>query len=97
MGDFKQDVAIRVFAEQAKKNYRELLAHRAFAQLLKSNGFEGTVEEMLDGACHSPFVRKNADDYDAAIDSSIPLSASDRLDEAIQKALEALPPTEFPN
>jgi len=94
---FKYDVAIRVLAEQAKKNYRELLVYRAFAQLLKNNGFEDVVEETLDDARSSPSLQKDADAYDAVIDSKIPPSDSDRLDEAIQEALATLPPTELPN
>ncbi len=97
MDHFKEDVAIRAFAKLAKQNYRELLIYRAFAQLLKSNGFEDVVEETLDDARRSPDLQKDADDYDARIDARIPPSDADRLDEAIQKALEALSPTELPN
>jgi len=90
MDHFKYDVAIRVFAEQAKKNYRELLAYRAFAQLLKSDGLGAVVEETLDDARRSPSLQKDADAYEAAIDARIPPSDADRLEEAVQKALGSL-------
>jgi hypothetical protein len=95
MNHLKYDVAIRVLAKQAKEKHRELLIYRAFAQLLKSNGFEETVEASLDDARLSPEVQKYADAYDRAIDARIPSSDSDLLDEAVQKALATLPPTEF--
>lgn len=97
MDHFKEDVAIRAFAKLAKDNHRELLVYKAFAQLLKGEGFEDVVEETLDDARRSPSLQKDADAYDAMIDARIPPSDSVRLDEAIQKALEALPPTEFQN
>jgi hypothetical protein len=97
MNHLKYDVAIRVLAKQAKEKHRELLIYRAFAQLLKSNGFEETVEASLDDARLSPEVQKYADAYDRAIDARIPSSDSDLLDEAVQKALATLPTTEFRN
>jgi hypothetical protein len=97
MDALKYDVAIRVLAEQAKKYRREWLVYRLFAQLLKSNGFEDVVQETLDDARHSIPVQKDAASYEAAIDAMIPPSDADRLEEAVRKALQALPTTGLPN
>jgi hypothetical protein len=95
MDRFKYDVTVRVFAEQAKRNHREWLAYRMFAQHLKMQGYTN-VDGTVDEARRSPEFQAQCSAYDRAIDAKIPPSASD-LDEAIRIALEALPPTEFPN
>ncbi|HEY5329001.1 MAG TPA: hypothetical protein VIJ79_03880 [Acidobacteriaceae bacterium] len=97
MEELQKDVAIRVFAKEAKKHYREWLAYREFVQQLKSNGFEGMVEEILDDARRSAQVQKDAAFYESVIDARIPPSVSDRLEEEVRKALAALPLTGPPN
>ncbi len=95
----KRQVAIRVFAEHAKKNYRELLTYRKFAALLKEGPFgnPAVVEGILADARESPDVLEAANSYDAMIDAKTPPSPELFSEEALRKALEALPPTEFPN
>ncbi|HZL26873.1 MAG TPA: hypothetical protein VFC39_10105 [Acidobacteriaceae bacterium] len=95
MDDVQKDVAIRVFAEQAKKNYREWLAYRLFAVYMKSKGFPN-VDAIIEDARRSPEFEAKCQVYDRAIDSKIPPSESDRLHEEVRKALEALPTDGFP-
>ncbi len=97
--EFKRQMTIRVFANQAKKHYRELLAYRKFVELLKHGPFDtaALVEGILNDARESPDVLAAANSYDIAIDARIPPSSEVLSDEALRKVLEALPPTEFPN
>jgi hypothetical protein len=95
MDHFKENVAIRAFAQLAKQNYRELLAHRAFAQYLRDQQYKD-VDEIIESARQSLEVGEKSATYDRAIDAKIPPS-SEVLSDELLLFLESLPSTEFPN
>jgi hypothetical protein len=95
MNHSKENVAIRAFADQAKKYYREWLVYRAVFQYLKDAGNEG-MDELLESARQSPELNEVSEAYAVAVDSKMPPSSEVLLDELLQ-FLATLPPTEFPN
>jgi hypothetical protein len=62
---------LHFLAEKSKSLYRENLAHRAFAQYLKDQGYQG-VDEILNDARNSPEVESIASAFSQAIDAKMP-------------------------
>ncbi|MGB8096254.1 MAG: hypothetical protein WCF17_03790 [Terracidiphilus sp.] len=87
---------INVLARQAKSHYRELLAHRMFAQYLKNEGYRD-VDEIIESARQSAEIQAAGAKYDQAIDAKIPPSDEELLDEALKKWLASLPSAGLPN
>jgi len=93
--ELQKDIAIRVLAKLAKKNYREALVLQRVSELLRED--VPAFAEIVADTRMSHEIEVQAALFDALIDAKIPPSSSDRLEQAIQKALEEFSSKKLPN
>ncbi len=96
MNDEQQKRFILYLARQLKSYYRELLAYRVFAQLVKDAGFQD-VEKLLEAARNSRAVQYQFDKNFEQFDELLPPSAEDYQDQALRELLGGWKPDGEPN
>jgi len=95
MNDEEQKQFIRYLAKRVKELYRELLAHQAFAQYLKLEGYRD-VDEIIESARQSPEAQAKFEAYFRGFDELIP-PAVDLEEEALRELLQRWKQDGLPN
>lgn len=96
MNEVEQKQFIRYLAKQLKNYYRELLAYRVFAQLVKDAGFQD-VDKLLEAARNSRAVQHQFDKNFERFDELLPPADEELEEQALQELLRGWKPVGQPN
>jgi hypothetical protein len=96
MNDEQQKRFIRYLAKRMKTLHRELLAHQAFAQYLKENGYQD-VDAIIESARQSPEVQASHNAFFHGFDELIPPADEDILEQDLRELLQGWKPDGEPN
>ena len=96
MDELEQRIFIRFLTGKLKEYWRELAAHRIFAETLRANGYQD-VDKILAAARAYPSLPEEMDRHFAWLDKLIPPLESEIQEKALLEYLQKWQPDGEPN